>query len=245
MTASKQFGLCLHCKVQEAQGLPLEPFCFTKGKSLLLHTHTQIQVLLASLSLQVMKELQGLAMRNELRFEVSKQTALAFLIKRTPEDFHSLAESISQRHGIVSRQQAHRLDVAYCSFAAAAADGGGAASAITAFPSGARDAACYDESQQSSSKDKVCGLQLVPASPKAHQQFSTRLIQTQPSLCWVWLYRFPRNSEGCRDPEHPPPTPLLSPSARLSRLGSPLHVPRTVREPPQTPTPPTAKSQSL
>ena len=71
--------------------------------------------------LQVVKSLQALAMTNELRFEVSKQTALAFVIKRAPADLHQLAEAISQRHGIVSKQQAHRLDVAYCSFAAAAA----------------------------------------------------------------------------------------------------------------------------
>ena len=60
-------------------------------------------------------------MTNELRFEVSKQTALAFVIRREPGDLQQLAEAISRRHGIVSRQQAHRLDVAYCSFAAAAA----------------------------------------------------------------------------------------------------------------------------
>ncbi|DBA84790.1 TPA: hypothetical protein ACH3X1_016785 [Trebouxia sp. C0004] len=69
----------------------------------------------------VMKALQALAMTDELRFEVSKQTALAFVVKRKPEDMQQLAEAISQRHGIVSKQQAHRLDVAYCSFAAAAA----------------------------------------------------------------------------------------------------------------------------
>ena len=58
-------------------------------------------------------------MGNELRFEVSKQTALAFVVKRKPEDLSHLADAISQRHGVVSKQQAHRLDVAYCSFAAA------------------------------------------------------------------------------------------------------------------------------
>ncbi len=72
-------------------------------------------------ALQVMKALQALAVTDELRFEVSKQTALAFVVKRKPDDVQQLAEAISQRHGIVSKQQAHRLDVAYCSFAAAAA----------------------------------------------------------------------------------------------------------------------------
>ena len=74
-----------------------------------------------------MKELQALAIKNELRFEVSKLTALAFVIQRTPQDVDQLAESISQRHGIVSQQQAHRLDLAYSSFAAAAAAAGKAA----------------------------------------------------------------------------------------------------------------------
>ena len=68
-----------------------------------------------------MKALQALAVTDELRFEVSKQTALAFVVKRKPDDVQQLAEAISQRHGVVSKQQAHRLDVAYCSFAAAAA----------------------------------------------------------------------------------------------------------------------------
>jgi hypothetical protein len=68
-----------------------------------------------------MKALQALAVTDELRFEVSKQTALAFVVKRKPDDMQQLAEAISHRHGIVSKQQAHRLDVAYCSFAAAAA----------------------------------------------------------------------------------------------------------------------------
>ena len=67
-----------------------------------------------------MKALQALAVTDELRFEVSKQTALAFVVKHKPEDMQQLAEAISHRHGIVSKQQAHRLDVAYCSFAAAA-----------------------------------------------------------------------------------------------------------------------------
>ena len=109
--------------------------------------------------LQVMKELQALAIRNELRFEVSKQTALAFIIKRMPEDLHTLADSISQRHGIVSKQQAHRLDVAYCSFAAAAA--AAAASGATAnvyggFQRAAAAAACPDGGQQASVRDEVC-----------------------------------------------------------------------------------------
>ncbi|KAL3136692.1 hypothetical protein ABBQ38_15544 [Trebouxia sp. C0009 RCD-2024] len=78
---------------------------------------------------QVMKELQALALRDELRFEVSKQAALAFLMKRMPQDLPALAHSISQRHGVVSKQQAHRLDVAYCSFAAAAAAATGQKSA--------------------------------------------------------------------------------------------------------------------
>ena len=68
-----------------------------------------------------MKALQALAVTDELRFEVSKQTALAFMVKRKPDEMQQLAEAISHRHGIVSKQQAHRLDVAYCSFAAAAA----------------------------------------------------------------------------------------------------------------------------
>ena len=68
-----------------------------------------------------MKALQALAVTDELRFEVSKQTALAFVVKRKPDEMQQLAEAISHRHGIVSKQQAHRLDVAYCSFAAAAA----------------------------------------------------------------------------------------------------------------------------
>ena len=105
-----------------------------------------------------MKDLQALAMRNELRFEVSTQTALAFTIKRTPEDLHSMADSISQRHGVVSKQQAHRLDVAYCSFAAAAAAaaGGGAVGAIGGFQAGAGDTACHDGNQRTVSKDEVC-----------------------------------------------------------------------------------------
>ena len=70
-------------------------------------------------AVQVLKSLQALAASDELRFEVSKQTALAFLVKRTPADLPQLAQAISKRHGIVSRQQAHRLDLAYCSFAAA------------------------------------------------------------------------------------------------------------------------------
>ena len=85
----------------------------------------------SSASLQVIKSLQALAVTNELRFEVSKQTALAFVIKRRPADLQQLAEAISQRHGIVSKQQAHRLDVAYCSFAAAAAAAQSTAAAST------------------------------------------------------------------------------------------------------------------
>ena len=73
--------------------------------------------------LQVLKALQVLAAASELRFEVSKQTALAFVIKRRPDDLQALAEILSQRHGIVTAQQAQRLDVAYSSFAAAAVAG--------------------------------------------------------------------------------------------------------------------------
>ena len=127
-----------------------------------------------------MKELQALAMRNELRFEVSKQTALAFTIRRTPEDLQSLADSISQRHGIVSKQQAHRLDVAYCSFAAAAvaAGGGGATGGAQ---NGAGDAAHHDETRQASSKDEVCWLQQLP--PSSPSPPPTPLPSPQPVLC--------------------------------------------------------------
>ena len=78
-----------------------------------------------------MKELQALAIKDELCFEVSKHTALAFVIKRSPPDLQQLAQRISERHGLVSRQQTHRLDVAYCSFAAAAANA--AAAAVSSF----------------------------------------------------------------------------------------------------------------
>ncbi len=84
------------------------------------------------IQLQVMKALQALAVTDELRFEVSKQTALAFAVKRKPDDMQQLAEAISLRHGIVSKQQAHRLDVAYCSFAAAAAAAAAARSLVAA-----------------------------------------------------------------------------------------------------------------
>ena len=70
--------------------------------------------------LQVLKALQVLAAESELRFEVSKQTAFAFVVKKRPDDLQALAEALSQRHGVVTAQQAQRLDVAYCSFAAAA-----------------------------------------------------------------------------------------------------------------------------
>lgn len=69
---------------------------------------------------QVLKELQLLAATSELRFEVSKHTALAFLIRRQPEDLQSLAEQLSTRHSTTSKQQTHRLDVAYSVLAAAA-----------------------------------------------------------------------------------------------------------------------------
>ena len=72
-----------------------------------------------------MKELQTLAIKNELCFEVSKQTALAFVIRHCPPDLQQLAQRISERHRLVSMQQTHRLDVAYCSFAAAAAAAAG------------------------------------------------------------------------------------------------------------------------
>ena len=155
-----------------------------------------------------MKELQALAVRSELRFEVSKQTALVFLIKRTPEDLHSLAESISQRHGIVSKQQAHRLDVAYSSFAAAAAAaGGGAVSAVGGLQNGARDAACHDGSRETSSKVEVCWpQQLHPSQP---------LPPTPPVLFGpCCLSKFPQNSGGCpqslnNSPLPPPPAQSL------------------------------------
>lgn len=115
----------------------------TTWQNTTVHRHVQTSV-------QVMKELQALAMRNELRFEVSKQAALAFLIKRIPHDLPALAHSISQRHGIVSRQQAHRLDVAYCSFAAAAAVTG---------PS----SATYGDGGFHNTLDEVCWLLLPPA----------------------------------------------------------------------------------
>ena len=69
----------------------------------------------------MLKALQVLAAASELRFEVSKQTALAFVIKQHPQDLQALAEAFSKRHGVVTAQQAQRLDVAYRSFAAAAA----------------------------------------------------------------------------------------------------------------------------
>ena len=69
----------------------------------------------------MLKALQVLAAASELRFEVSKQTALAFVVKQRPQDLQALAEAISRRHGVVTAQQAQRLDVAYRSFAAAAA----------------------------------------------------------------------------------------------------------------------------
>ena len=68
-----------------------------------------------------MKELQCLAATNELRFELSKHTALAFLIRRQPEDLHDLAHQLSMRHSTISKQQTNRLDVAYSVLAAAAA----------------------------------------------------------------------------------------------------------------------------
>ena len=74
--------------------------------------------------------LQVLAAASELRFEVSKQTALAFVIKQRPQDLQALAETISKRHGVVTGQQAQRLDVAYRSFAAAAAASAGNAGII-------------------------------------------------------------------------------------------------------------------
>ena len=129
-----------------------------------------------------MKALQVLAMRNELRFEVSKQTALAFTIKRRPGDLPSLAESISQRHGIVSKQQAHRLDVAYCSFAAAAAaaaGGGNTVSATGGARAGVGDAACHDGNQQTSSKDEVCCLQQLPPPPPSPSPFPLLLSPYQ------------------------------------------------------------------
>ena len=67
-----------------------------------------------------MKELQCLAATNELRFELSKHTALAFLIRRRPEDLQGLAQQLSMRHSAISKQQTNRLDVAYCVLAAAA-----------------------------------------------------------------------------------------------------------------------------
>lgn len=98
-----------------------------------------------------MKELQALALRDELRFEVSKQAALAFLMKRMPQDLPALAHSISQRHGVVSKQQAHRLDVAYCSFAAAAAAATG------------QKSAAIGDGGLCSAVDEVCWLPLPPA----------------------------------------------------------------------------------
>ena len=109
---------------------------------------------------QVMKELQALAIKSELRFEVSKQTALAFIIKQAPADLHRLADSISQRHGIVSKQQAHRLDVAYCSFAAAAA-------------------------ATASAAVSVGGQQPGSAEANAHASSSTGLVGAAPDEMWL------------------------------------------------------------
>ena len=139
-----------------------------------------------------MKKLQALALRNELRFEVSKQTALAFIIKRMPEDLLSLAASISERHGIVSRQQVHRLDVAYCSFAAAAAAtaGRGIASGGGGFLSSA--AAAADAAAAAAAAGRDIGAGTVPsAAGDASHDDGDR--QTSTGVQVWWLLSFPHS----------------------------------------------------
>ncbi|KAK9804407.1 hypothetical protein WJX72_011416 [[Myrmecia] bisecta] len=69
---------------------------------------------------EVLRQLQQLAVQEELRFEVHKLQGLMFEVLRRPEDLEALARQLAQRHHLASKAQADRLDTVYRVMAAAA-----------------------------------------------------------------------------------------------------------------------------